>query len=160
MSNSVTVNGNTYVWPDQFLNFQYVTTWPAFLSDCIAQFLSYLSGAQSAATSAASSAASAAGSASQAQAQTASAASSATAAASSATAAAGSASQAQAQATAAAGSAAAVNASLAAIASGPVASVNGKTGPIIVLTPSDLGAAPQSAADDVLYLTTLSLWRP
>ena len=62
MSSSITVNGNTYIWPDQFLNYQYVTTWPAFINDCIAQFVTYISSASASAVSAAASAVTAAAS--------------------------------------------------------------------------------------------------
>ncbi|GEM_PF-6722841 len=44
-STSYTCNGNTYVMPDQFNGYGYVTAWPAQMNDCNTQLLSYLNSA-------------------------------------------------------------------------------------------------------------------
>jgi hypothetical protein len=63
MSQSFTVNGNTYTWPDQFLGYGYVGVWPNMIDDCVAQFATDIAAGADQVSAASASAAAAAASA-------------------------------------------------------------------------------------------------
>ena len=111
---TIIVNGNTYVWPDQFTGYQYLVTWPLLVNDTITDMATKVNTAAGSVTSASSQAAIAVTASSS-------------AAASAATALTAS-SSAAASAAAALVSSTSAAASAASIVGGPVASVNGLTG--------------------------------